>query len=160
MEIVAQQHAEKQDENEMCRCRRRVGMLALAVVGCSGSGSCTLGLVRSGLRFFTATTCRLQPAMPRLLSLAADSMLLTPANLHSLTRVTSLPSASSTPPRSLAAAHQDVTPARGEAWKFAGAEDAPAPKASGWLSAKRELRSRRKGLRVASEAVAKLIAEN
>ena len=33
-----------------------------------------------------------------------------------------------------------------------GAEDAPAPKASGWLSAKRELRSSRKGLRDASEA--------
>ena len=43
---------------------------------------------------------------------------------------------------------------------IAGAEDAPAPKASGWLSAKRELRSSRKGLRVASEAVAKLIVEN
>ena len=33
----------------------------------------------------------------------------------------------------------------------AGAGDAPAPKASGWLSAKRELRSSRKGLRAASE---------
>jgi hypothetical protein len=43
---------------------------------------------------------------------------------------------------------------------IAGAEDAPAPKASGWLSGKRELRSSRKGLRVASEAVAKLIVEN
>ena len=32
-----------------------------------------------------------------------------------------------------------------------GAGDAPAPKASGWLSAKRELRSNRKGLRAASE---------
>ena len=34
-----------------------------------------------------------------------------------------------------------------------GAGDAPAPKASGWLSAKRELRSSRKGLRAASEDV-------
>ena len=32
-----------------------------------------------------------------------------------------------------------------------GAGDAPAPKASGWLSAKRELRSSHKGLRAASE---------
>ena len=32
--------------------------------------------------------------------------------------------------------------------------------AAGWLSAKRELRSSRKGLRDASEAVAKLIVEN
>ncbi len=32
-----------------------------------------------------------------------------------------------------------------------GEGDAPAPKASGWLSAKRELRSSRKGLRDASE---------
>ena len=35
--------------------------------------------------------------------------------------------------------------------EVAGAEDAPAPKASGWLSAKRELHSSRKGLRGASE---------
>ena len=32
-----------------------------------------------------------------------------------------------------------------------GEGDAPAPKASGWLSAKRELRSSRKGLRTANE---------
>ena len=44
--------------------------------------------------------------------------------------------------------------------EVAGAEVAPAPEASGWLSEKRELRSSRKGLRVASEAVAKLIVEN
>ena len=35
-----------------------------------------------------------------------------------------------------------------------GAGDAPAPKASGWLSAKRELRSSRKGLRAAGEETA------
>ena len=47
-----------------------------------------LDLVRSGLRFFPETISRLQPALPRLLSLAADCALLTPANPLCLTRVT------------------------------------------------------------------------
>ena len=50
----------------------------------------SLDLVRSGLRFSFKTTCRIQPAMPRLRPLAAGETSFTPANLHYLTRDTFL----------------------------------------------------------------------
>ena len=50
----------------------------------------SLDLVRSGLRFSFKTTCRIQPAMPRLRPLVAGNTSFTPANLHCLTRDTFL----------------------------------------------------------------------
>ena len=50
-----------------------------------GEESCSLVVIRSGLRFFTKTIYHVQPAMPRIVSLAANSAPPTPANLRSLT---------------------------------------------------------------------------
>ena len=63
----------------------------------SGAGSCSLGLIRSGLRFLVQDNKPFSACHPRLISLVADEITHTLANLRFFTRDTSRPSTSESP---------------------------------------------------------------